>query len=120
MPDATAAACGRISKDLRQNATTALSSPGATDLPVVALSALLSLADWLGRKRSSSGVNSCIPAKTEQSPPRRVTNPGFHASDPTWEKLTANQRQILLQALGRLLVRRLPASDGKEVRDDQS
>ena len=57
---------------------------------------------------------------TEQSPPRRVTNPGLHASDSTWGTLTANQRQILLHALSRLLVRRLPASDGKEVRDDQS
>jgi hypothetical protein len=49
-----------------------------------------------------------------------VTNLGLHASDPTWGTLTAIQRQILLHALSRLLVRRLPASDGKEVRDDQS
>jgi hypothetical protein len=50
-----------------------------------------------------------------------VTNPGPHASDPIWGTLTANQRQILLHALSRLLVRRLPASeDAKEVRDDQS
>jgi hypothetical protein len=50
-----------------------------------------------------------------------VTNLGPHASDPIWGTLTANQRQVLLNALSRLLVRRLPASeDGKEVRDDQS
>jgi hypothetical protein len=50
-----------------------------------------------------------------------VTNPGLHASDPTWGTLTANQRQVLLHALSRLLVRRLPAfDDGEEVRDDQS
>jgi hypothetical protein len=48
-------------------------------------------------------------------------NSGPHASDPIWGTLTANQRQVLLHALSRLLVRRLPASeDGKEVRDDQS
>jgi hypothetical protein len=34
--------------------------------------------------------------------------------------LSADQRQILLHALSRLLVRRLPAAaDDKEVRDDQ-
>lgn len=57
---------------------------------------------------------------TEQSPPAPGDEPGLHASDSTWGSLTANQRQILLHALSRLLVRRLPASDGKEVRDDQS
>jgi hypothetical protein len=53
-------------------------------------------------------------------PPRRVTIPGPHASDPIWGTLSADQRQILLHALSRLLVRRLPAApDDKEVRDDQ-
>jgi hypothetical protein len=59
-------------------------------------------------------------AKTEQSPPRRVTKPSLPASDPIWGTLTGNQRQILLHALSRLLVRHLPASNGKEVHDDRS
>jgi hypothetical protein len=60
------------------------------------------------------------PPRRSSPPPRRVTNPGLPTSDPIWGTLTANQRQLLLHALSRLLVRRLPASDGKEVRDDQS
>jgi hypothetical protein len=47
-------------------------------------------------------------------------NPGLPPSDPIWGTLTASQRQILLHALSRLLVRRLPVTDGKEVLDDQS
>ncbi len=61
------------------------------------------------------------PTVKDQSPPRRVTNPGPRPSDPIWRTLTANQRQVLLHALSRLLVRRLPAApDGKEVRDERN
>jgi hypothetical protein len=49
-----------------------------------------------------------------------VTNPGLRTSDPIWGSLSLNQRQVLLHALSRLLVRRLPAADGKEVRDERS
>ena len=44
------------------------------------------------------------------APPRRMTFPGPHPSDPIWGPLSADQRQILLPALSRLLVRRLPAA----------
>ncbi len=55
-------------------------------------------------------------------PPRtRVTPPGRRPSDPIWRTLTPDQRQILLHALSRLLVRRLPAAlDAKEVRDERN
>ena len=121
MPGATAGASGRISKELRQNATAPVSYPGATEDAVVAVSALLSLADWLRRKRSPQGEQPCSADVKDQSPPRRVTNPGPRTSDPIWGTLTADQRQVLLHALSRLLVRRLPAApDGKEVRDERN
>lgn len=54
-------------------------------------------------------------------PPRRVTPPGQHLSDPLWQTLTPDQRRVLLHALSRLLVRRLPAApDAKEVRDERN
>ncbi len=47
--------------------------------------------------------------------------PGRRPSDPIWQTLTADQRQILLRALSRLLARRLPAApDAKEVRDERN
>jgi hypothetical protein len=50
-----------------------------------------------------------------------VTPPGPRPSAPIWPTLTAEQRQILLHALGRLLARRLPAApDAKEVRDERN
>ena len=62
---------GQISKDLRQNATPPVSSPGAADVPVVAVSALLSLADWLRqRTRSTRGDHPCATAFDESVPPR--------------------------------------------------
>ena len=86
-----------ISKDLRQNATPPVSSPGAT------------------------GSRVCSTDLTPQSPPRRVTPPGPCPSDPIWRTLTPDQRQVLLHALGRLLARRLPATtDAKEVRDERN
>ena len=85
------------------------------------MSALLSLADWLRRKRSSQGEQPCSADSRISPPPRRVTNPGPPPSDPIWGTLTADQRQVLLHALSRLLVRRLPAApDGKEVRDERN
>jgi hypothetical protein len=113
--------CIQCPKDLPQNATPPLSSPGATDVPVVVASALLSLADWLRRTRSAQGEKPCSTDLTDQSPPRRVTPPGPRPSDPIWRTLTADQRQVLLHALGRLLVRRLPdAPDAKEVCDERN
>jgi hypothetical protein len=58
-----------ISKDLRQNATTPLYYPVATEDAVVAVSALLSLADWLKRKRSHEEEQLCCAALKDQSPP---------------------------------------------------
>jgi hypothetical protein len=50
-----------------------------------------------------------------------VTPPGRRPSDPIWQTLTPDQRQILLHALSRLLARRLPAAlDAKEVRDERN
>jgi hypothetical protein len=50
-----------------------------------------------------------------------VTTPDPRTSDPIWGTLTEDQRQILLHALSRLLVRRLPAApDGKEVCDEHN
>ncbi len=62
---------GRGCKELRQNATATVSYPGATEDAVVAMSALLSLADWLRRKRSSQGEQPCSADVKDQSPPAR-------------------------------------------------
>lgn len=57
----------------------------------------------------------------QSPPPRRVTPPGLHQSDPIWRTLTLDQRQVLLHALGRLLDRRLPATpDAQEVHDERN
>ena len=37
-------------KNLRQNATPPVSSPGAADAPIVAVSALWALTDWIGQR----------------------------------------------------------------------
>ena len=121
MPGATARLAASFSKNLRQNATAPVSYPEATEDPVVAVSALLSLAGWLKRKRSPEGEPPCYADLKDQSPPRRVTSPGPPPSDPIWRTLTPDQRQILLHALGRLLARRLPvALDAKEVCDERN
>lgn len=50
-----------------------------------------------------------------------MTPPGPRPSVPIWPTLTADQRQILLHALGRLLARRLPAAPAaKDVRDERN
>jgi hypothetical protein len=109
-------------KNLRQEATPSVSSPGAADVPVIVVSALLWLADRLSQPtRSTSGDYPCATAATNPSPPRRVAPPGLHPSVPIWPTLTADQQRILLHALGRLLARRLPAAPAaKEVRDERN
>jgi hypothetical protein len=60
---------GRNRKKQRQNATTSVSYPKATEDAVVAVSALLSLADWLRRKPSTQGEQPCSADLKDQSPP---------------------------------------------------
>jgi hypothetical protein len=123
VPGSKARPAATISKNLRQNATAPVFYPGATEDAVVAVSALLSLAGWLKRKRSPEGEQPCYADLKDQSPPppRRVTPPGPPPTDPIWRTLTPDQRQILLHALGRLLARRLPvALDAKEVCDERN
>jgi hypothetical protein len=63
-------------QDLRENATAPLSSPGATGVPVIAVSDLWALADWPGRRRSPQGDEPCSTDLTDQSPHTRATHPG--------------------------------------------
>ena len=45
-------------------------------------------------------------SRPRSPPPSRVAPPGLNASGPPWNNLTAEQRQAVLRALGRLLARR--------------
>jgi Recombinase zinc beta ribbon domain len=54
-------------KEQRQNATASVSYPEATEDAIVAASALLSLADWLRRKRSTQGEQPCNAARLRQN-----------------------------------------------------
>ncbi len=109
-------------KDLRQNAAPPVYSLEATEDAVVAVSALLSLADWLRRMRSSQGELSCPVNLKDQSPPAPLNRPpARHPNNPIWRNLTADQRHFLLHVLSRLLARRLPAApEAKEVRNDRN
>lgn len=115
----TAKVFGFAKRSSKQKAPKPSALQKSKDTPIIALSALLKLAEWCeSHVNRSQGGELCPDKEVHPSPPRPVAQ-GVVPLDQLWTLLASERRQRVVRILVRVVAQQVAPPPGKEVDNER-